>query len=482
MVMTNLALIALVLVTGADLLWGLVLVVWLNLVIYCLRSFSQRVYYFAFLLAFFIFLLGRVTMSELFAYEPVAYEDPVFLHLCVALTVALIGSFLGHILLAAWQRKRGEKGKSAAVGWDASDPRAVGVRQAAGIIFWATFPFALYYEFDRVRLVLTSGYADLYSEAFRSSAATGEMALVGQAALANVAAMAIFLAAMPTLKRARPVMIAWFLLIALSLGSGQRSTFITGCLFLLCYAVMRNRVTPEDRWITRRAIVPLVLMVPALVLVFAAVETLRGVGNEYTGNPFEIVMSFLYNQGVSSTVITNAYVYAERIPPQPFLFEFAHSGLLARAFDIPVFQGNSIDRALAGGSFAHSLAFVVLGEASYLAGRGTGSSFVAEAFFGHGYVGVLLVAVLLGALLAFVEAARPGRLLLNSVGLLIVQDLFWAPRSSTTGFLSTLLAPSTLLTIFVIFLLGLAIAGRLRTPEPRGRPPLGPRSGGAKKL
>lgn len=466
-VLTNLGLIALFALSETRLWWAAVLLTWVNLMLYCLRDFSRRVYLFSFLVAYFIFLLGRDTMSELFDYEVSFYEDSVFAHLSLSLTLAMIGVFLGHFMMSRWQKHREAQDRQRFRGWDDLDPRAVGIAQAAGIVFWLSFPFALYYEIDRVMLVLASGYADLYSEAFRTSSATGFMGLVSQATLANSAALAIFLATMPRLKRARPVMLAWFLTILLSLGTGQRSTFITGVLFLFCYAVMRNRVTPEDQWITRKGLVVIALSVPVMVLALAAVETVRGIGVEYGGNPFDVVLSFIYNQGVSSTVITNAFVYSERIPDQNYLLEFTHSGLLARVLGIEVFQGNSVERAMSGGSFAHSLALVVLGEPLYLAGRGTGSSFVAEAFFDLGYSGVVFVALGFGMLLAFTEASRPRRLLFNSIGLLIVQDLFWASRSSATGFLSNLLAPSTLLSIVLIFVLGLAIAGRIRSRQPK---------------
>jgi hypothetical protein len=113
---------------------------------------------------------------------------------------------------------------------------------------------------------------------------------------------------------------------------------------------------------------------------------------------------------------------------------------------MPVYHGNSIDNALYGGSFTHSLAYVVIGD-GYLQGMGTGSSYIAELYYDLKYPGVLVGSAFLGAGIFMSETHRPGHVLRNAARLLIMPVLFITPRGSATEFITTLISPSTLVAV-----------------------------------
>ncbi|PHP52334.1 O-antigen polysaccharide polymerase Wzy [Actinomyces ruminis] len=201
-----------------------------------------------------------------------------------------------------------------------------------------------------------------------------------------------------------------------------------------------------------------VVSVPLVAIALTAVESARGVGavaSDTAGrNP---ILQLLYGQGVSSTVVRNAYTYADFIPKDWYTGEFLHSGLPARLLGSQVYHGNTVEHALHGGSFTHAFAYTLLGP-QYLSGRGTGSSFIAELFYDYGYVGVLVGGAVYGAVCVWACTLVKGQPLRNGLRLVIVPTLLWAPRGSATGFLSTWLTPSVLVALLGVTVLSLAAA------------------------
>lgn len=460
----NLGVVALGLGSGTPTVWISCLLLWLNLFIFAVRDLGKRVYLAAFLLAFFIFLMGRQTLIWVFHYRVVELNPALSMHLSITIFLGLTGVGLGFIFTRNFPRAHTNSDEDG----DAHSLR-VGMRNASLLAYWLSLPFSVFSVLLKVKHVLSSGYTNLYSETYRSASATGSAALLDQFTLVNNVAFCVFLATLPSKRESTWPLVTWAGVLVLTLGSGQRGGFITGALFIVCYLVSRHFMDRGEAWISRKMIIIGVTSVPLVVFSLVAIETIRGAAGEYGKGAGTVLLDFLYNQGVSSTVITNAFLYGPTLPDQAYLTEFTHSGLLGRLFYDGVTQGNSIERALSGGSFTHSLSYLVLGENLYLSGRGTGSSFLAEGFADFGYLGVLLIGIIYGILIRSVGALQGSHILLASLALLAVSDVFWAPRGSATGFLMTIMAPSTLLAFAAIWVLGLAFTSRSRAKSRRGQ-------------
>ena len=91
---------------------------------------------------------------------------------------------------------------------------------------------------------------------------------------------------------------------------------------------------------------------------------------------------------------------------------------------------NSIELAIDSNSYAHNLSYLVLNK-EYLKGHGIGSSYIMELYTDYGMLGLFLLSILLGMLfIAMLQVAYRSRTILFALSLLILNNLFFMPRSS----------------------------------------------------
>ena len=99
----------------------------------------------------------------------------------------------------------------------------------------------------------------------------------------------------------------------------------------------------------------------------------------------------------------------------------------------------------------YTLGYTVMNSA-YLAGRGTGSSYIAELYQDFGYTGIILGNILYSFLLARITKNEDNdSLLKKSIKFMIITQLLWAPRGSFTYFISQNLTPTTIATLLLVF-------------------------------
>ncbi|MBE6481232.1 MAG: O-antigen polysaccharide polymerase Wzy [Actinomyces ruminicola] len=477
-VLCNLALLALALVTQASTGWTLILLLWLNALLFAAARMASRTVLAAFLVSFFLLLLGREITVDFFHYESSQAPPGQTEHLQLCLVASLLGIVLGAIGMEAWRAWRrwlavgdggdagedtdGQGGLSGVVGDRGGARRGATVLADPSIVrclFWVTLALSLVSVALRARYVLANGYLSYYTEFSDLEDASGSMYGLRRIEIMLPLMLTIHLGLFPPRRQVTAAITGWSAYLLLSLLTGQRGTFVGGLVIVLAYWIVRSRQDPPGTWrIGRVGRIIGMVAVPLVAIALAAVESARGVGavaSDTAGrNP---ILQLLYGQGVSSTVVRNAYTYADFIPKDWYTGEFLHSGLPARLLGYQVFHGNTVEHALHGGSFTHAFAYTLLGP-QYLSGRGTGSSFIAELFYDYGYAGVLVGGMVYGAVCIWACTLVKGQPLRNGLRLMIVPTLLWAPRGSATGFLSTWLTPSVVVTLVAVTVLSLAAA------------------------
>lgn len=447
----------------AQLNWLLVLTVWVNVTLYTLRNLRGRPFLLAFCAAFFVFLLGGETLTRLFGFPGPAFPPEIDAALARILGIGLVAVWTGYV---GWVRLKSQGPTVLAAthgGSQSEDVWVSAVCRIARVAFWVTLPFAFALAVEQAVFVSRFGYLESYTDAFLGGGSSVVDALVAQIAAMNFAALAVYLAAMPARRPALWVLGGWLGSQIVALASGQRAPLVSGVLFVLCYLVIRSRLTPRENWLPAQQGLLALAALPVGIMLLEWVQELRGVRGAHSGGIAEALPNFFLNQGVSATVVARGMEFRSALPGQTYLLEFIHRGIPARLLGLPVLQGNSLERALEGGSYGHSVSYVLLGD-RYLAGAGSGSSFLAEANVDLGILGVLLVGVMFGVLLAEADRLSLNAILPNTLRLLIVPDLILAPRSSATAFISTLLAPSTFVPILAVLILAMLSTHSPRVP------------------
>ena len=447
----DLALIGIAIFVGADFYFTIGFMLWMNIVIYAIRDAGRRSMLLAFMIAFFTFLMGRDFVQQFFSYQVEDFAPAVNRHLYLCIILSLLAIFGSYYFLERMQRTRSlsaDQNQDTAEKTEMVDPA---LKTVSKYLFYFSWIFAVMSKVIVVRYVSANGYTDYYTDYSEYLTGNTVLYLISKLETIMPVALSIFSASMPSKKEYTLPMLMYVLYMVLSLATGQRSVFILGLLFLMVYFLYRNKTNPEERWITRRMVTLAIFAIPVLAALMSLLSVVRMGGGTHSASFFASVMNFIYDQGVTGKVVKRAYMYENRIPKQIYSLEFLHSGILARLLGIPVYHGNTIKHAQHGGSMSHALGYVILGS-SYLAGRGTGSSYIAELYYDMGYLGVVLGNLVYGCIIAAIN--RPvtkNNVFGMSIRYYIITQILWAPRASLTGFLSNLLAPVTIASFLFVF-------------------------------
>src|SRR5690606_32891691 len=137
------------------------------------------------------------------------------------------------------------------------------------------------------------------------------------------------------------------------------------------------------KWFGRREAILGLITAPVLMIFLYLVNILRyGDTTSTDVTLFGGLIEFIYSQGTSINVIKQGVLYENEFPPDKYyafgtLIRFIQSNFISSLLGVQGFSGNNVEHALYGSSFQHALSFIHM-KSAYLAGRGMGSSYIAE--------------------------------------------------------------------------------------------------------
>lgn len=444
----NLILILIGIISNAAPLFVVLLLIWTNALLYSIAKIGRRSVLFVYLLVFFTFLIGREFVEQVFKYKIESFPDAVNIHAWICLIISVLTIWAFYAVFEKYNNKKDLINKKKH--YIDENPF---VRQISIYIYVFTWLFAILSRIIVGRYVSSNSYWDYYTGYSEYLAGNTILYLVSKIELIMPVALSLYTASMPSQKKFIIPGSMYVLYLVLSLLSGQRATFMLGLLFFVFYFLFRQEINPEEKWFEKKYIIMGIIVFPILMYLMTALSYWRGSTESVNLNLFTGLESFIYDQGVSLNAIKNAFIHSDSIPKQIYSLEFLHGGLLARLFGIPIYHGNTVEHAMHGGSFTHSLGYTMLGS-MYLAGRGTGSSYIAEVYYDLGYLGVFLGNIIYAYVLANISriGARNNTYIV-AIRFYIINQLLWAPRGSFSGFIATLFTPTTLITfLFVYFI------------------------------
>ncbi len=421
-----------------------VLFVIVNLVFICFQNLDKHGALLGFTISFFTFLVGRQFMDRygFHSIQTIVSEKINNQAECLIL-LSIVFLAIGYF----FSFRKTEK-KAARWGiWFFEDEEKTCIRRVSNLAFLVSFPFLLITLLEIIKYVGRSNYLDYYVS-FQSRLPfvirkIGEMCPVF---------FFIYLATMPTKKESIKTIALYCIYLALSLLSGRRYECVGGLLILFVYFTMRNKqiLGSQSKWFGKKEKVIAILGVISLIFLSTLVGSRRmGTNDEISDS--NVLVNFFYQQGISINVIKRTIEHENRLSSGKMYMFGSVISLIKNTLGMENYTGNTIENAINGNSLAHAISYIVLGQ-EYLSGRGMGSSYIAEVFFSFSYLGVIIANIFYGIVLKKISMLRSNSVWINTVALLMLHSLFFAPRSSFDGFFSDILRINTWSTMLIVFL------------------------------
>lgn len=446
-------LVAISLVFNYRIIQCFTLILWLNMLLYTLADLKKRSVFFAFLISFFMFLIGRETL-EAFNLHTIQYyfPDAINQHAEILVFVALCSVSLTYIIFNKYKFTfHGASIRHEITNFD--DPYILTVQSIARVAFYIAFIFSLYSLYAVVKFVSQHGYVAYYIS--YSSNVPLIIRMIGQA---SEVCFWVYMATMPPKKKTILPMVLYIIYYITSLGTGKRFAFVASLLSLFVYLNMRNYVNNKGEvWLSKKIIVTFFLGAPLLMILLNIYNYIRFDENIANVNAMDMLTDFIYRQGVSVNVIKRGEVYASSLPRGKFYilgetFETISNSLFGKLLGINIDGGNTAGHALNGYSFAHAISYVVIGE-GYLMGYGIGSSYIAEAYHDLRLFGVIIINIIYGIIFSKLYQFKINSIWKTAISYIILESFLFAPRGSCDGALSTLVSFSTWGTLLLLYLI-----------------------------
>lgn len=256
--------------------------------------------------------------------------------------------------------------------------------------------------------------------------------------------LCIFLATLPSKKRAF-VPLALFELSAIpELIIGVRNPIMLNSIFIFLYYFIRDILGDKKKWIGKFEKIVLVIAIPCSLCFMTVYAYIRSGAAIVKTSFLRLLMEFFYGQGVTFNVLGIAYGHRMNLPERAWrnytfggMIDYIVHGrigqLLFGTEALP--EGNNWSNGRLSNNLSHNLSYLVRKD-SYLNGQGWGSSYMLENYIDFGYIGLILFNLVLGILLVYMLKRFGRNTLLDTIVLLSMTTIFFIPRAEATGWLS----------------------------------------------
>lgn len=400
--------------------------------LFAAENIRDRIFFLFFNLTFFVFLLSRPVISMFRNVKWWNFEVSAVYFALIAIFVSLFCIQIGGIAADRFIAK-----KIAIVPkWFSMDE--FDFQRALRIVsfgFWIiTMLCFLIEEADKLVFMQGKAYEDYYILYHNSLPF-----YIHIPASLMIYALCIYLATLPQKHWAFFVLSVYVLSAVPSLIIGIRNPIVENAIFAFLYFFVRDTLGDEKKWIGKLEKALLICIIPVSLVFLSAYNYIRQGEAVATSGLWGSIVDLFYKQGVSFEVLCIGFQSIPSLPNSafknytfgPFIDYFTHSGLSSKLFGTMDLSGNSVEHAVYGNSFAHSMSYTA--RSDYLQGHGWGSSFILEVFTDGGICGVILFSLLLGLGLFFLMRLLRGKTFARIVALTSLLSLFFMPRGEATG-------------------------------------------------
>lgn len=405
----------------------LLLSVFVSLILFSLNNIKYYIIHLFFYMSIFIFLVSRPVIDYLRGEYFNTYQKDAYVFAFLIVIEACFSLFLGGIISNFTLKEKKIKN-------DVDKDYLKNIRIVSIIIYIISYPFYVIRLIERLVFKLNTNYYTYYAT-FKSKLPYFTYIL----SAFMIYSMCVYLASKPNKKSATVVLLSNIFANSIYLLIGTRNPFILSLIFSFIYYFIRNQESTKKIWLGFKEKCLILISIPSLMVFMGFINYIRD-KEKVKFDFFTLIIDFIYKQGTSFGVLARGYLYNSNIAVRDFvnftfgpIIEYFTKGNLGQLiFDTKPFisNTNSIELAIKSNSYSHNLSYIVM-KNNYLNGHGLGSSYIMENFTDYGYIGVFLFSFILGFLFVrILQTSYSNRVLSFSCSLMILNNLFFMPRSS----------------------------------------------------
>lgn len=398
-----------------------------------LCNYKENIVMLAFLICFFVFLIGRPFVYEVIGYSGYAVihmssETKDFVYIC--LTVSLLSIICGYLLCRFFKTfsktNNNEKETERHSILESTTFRKV--TKYATILFYI---LAIIENISRFFYINSVGYTASYAMDFDYGLPYGLHYFVTMAPVT----LSLFLATLPKKREAFLPIILFIISNLIYAASGNRFEIVACLLAIVIYFVWRND-TDDTRWISGRQILSIIALAPLLITIMHYMIYWRE-GNEVKADINPIV-SFMHSTGGSASIIGGTKEHEDDgTLRNDIVYSFGtiwkglNNNIFAKLFGFKQddLKNQTAEYARNGYSLSAALAYRYA-PSKYLAGYGLGGCYIAELYYDFSTIGVIVGNVFLGIIIGLIRKLNKNRVLHNSLCLFLLLLFLRLPRDS----------------------------------------------------
>lgn len=431
-------------------------VLFITLILHTFTNIKYYIINLIFYISTYIFLLSRPTIDYFRLGYITRYNSQTVKFSLIILIIAVISIFIGSVVTTQFYKNKKVKIKLYKKNYLQS------IRFVCVIFYFFTYPCLILMNIEKVLYKIKVKDYYVYFATFKSHLPT-IITYLGNFA---IFILVLYLATKPKKLYATLFLISYVFSNFLILIVGTRNPFILSLLFSFVYYFIRN-AQEKGKWIGRKEKKLIYIFTIPIVLLMGALNYIRDNAKVVNFNIFDMLLDFLYAQGTSFNVLANGYIYQKDLPITEIrnysfgsIIDTLYRGKLGNIiFDsAPLISTDKHQMAFESNSLAHHLSYLFFKD-QYMNGHGIGDSYIIGNFLDFGYLGIFLIGIFLGFIFIYMlRKFYSGNIVLSTIFLIIVTEIFFMPRGSFSSVFSYIFTIGFWLIIFfVIFLAKLLI-------------------------
>lgn len=424
------------------------LLIWiLNVSMGC-SKYKENIVFLSFNITFFFFLMGQYFVNYIMKINiDILSDRDTVIKTMIMLYVSLLTCHLSYFTY-----KKHSIRLSIPIFFKNNNIQIEMIRKIATIVFYFSYPFAIYSTIVNNMYVMIVGYARSYL------GTSGVSGLVSQIVAVNEICFFMIAACLPLKKKFVFPAILFLVNSCLGVLSGRRNTVILAILFVVIYYVMRQKNSEYEVWIGKFEKTILILAIPVIAIYIVVYGDLR-VGEAYNfSSVFDSLVETISVQGGSVQVLYYQQVYKNSEALNQFFVlgplwrVFFQNAISYRLFNIPYYIANTTSMALHGHAFSQSISYCV-NSTALLHGYGIGSCYIAEAMQDFGWIGIVLINVLYGIVMKSTTRISDDMGYFKRLYLcFLINKLIYSPRDGAMNPFFDIFSFSTFSVIIVLLL------------------------------